>query len=292
MGKLIQLKPRKLLLCLLCFSKLAFSGSMGDVEAPSSWIGFVGIGGGYNTVQFKQSLYGWGIADYSGNVVGSGAAQGPAGIYYESVPVFSPEVVAGFQKNFVDSNRFLGIKFSYQYLGAAAIHQNFNVIQEGVVNGATLSGNIIVESSQLKLNHEMLLLPFIGHSFKNTEIHFGIGPALFGTTSQLNGVIGFANVFSSPLDISGAPAGGVLSTKWLIAGAAEVGGSYYFSKEYRLDVNYTYAISEQYVKIRPSSFVNTLSNAGITITGTGAIKTTQNMAAQALTFTINRVFTT
>lgn len=262
---------------------------MGESVAPDHFSAFIGVGGGYNSVQFKQSLYGIGVANYSGAVTGAGTAQGPAGTFYDTVNSFSPEIQTGFQRHFVDSDHLWGVKFSYQYLGATATHQNFNVIQAGVVNGQTLSGNMIVESSQLKVNHEMLLLPFIGHSFKNTEIHFGVGPALFGTSSNVNGVIGFANVYGLPLDVSGAPTSGSTS-EWIIGGAAEAGLSYYLSSDFRLDFNYTYAISKQYNLDHTSPFLNSIASGTITTSGTGTINRSQNLAAQALSVTINKVF--
>ena len=68
-------------LCILLFSSLAFSGAMGESVVPTHFSAFVGIGGGYNSVQFKQSLYGIGVANYTGGFTGSGTAQGPAGTF-------------------------------------------------------------------------------------------------------------------------------------------------------------------------------------------------------------------
>ena len=277
-------------LCLLSSSTLIFAGSMGDVNTDNSKAKlFVGLGGSYNSVQIKQNLYAIGNATYSGAVTGAGVAQGPATPFYDTVNTFAPEVQTGIYQHFKDSDHLWGLKFSYQYLGATPTHDSFTARQVGTVNGATLIGNLLVGSTQTKVEHELLFLPYIGHSFSKSQVYFGAGPALFGTRSNINDAIGFANLFASPTDITGQPIN-FSHPEWIWGGAAQLGLSYAFAPDLTVDVNYTYAITGQYNYDASAAFTNFVKSQNITITGIGIVNTTQSLANQALSVSINKVF--
>ena len=273
---------------LLC-SSLVFSGSMGDVADTSKGTAFVGLGGAYNSIQVKQDLYAIGVASYAGALSGVGIAQGPAAPFYGTTSVFSPEIQTGWYKNFTNSNRLWGLKFSYQYLGAAITHTEFTALQLGTIDGKTLVGNLLIGSAQTIVNHELLLLPFIGHSFKKSQLYLGVGPALFGTRSNINSATGFANLSGSPSDITGIPAN-FTDSAWVWGGAAQAGFSYFPAPEWSIDVTYTYAISGQYDTNVSEPFTHSMTSPSVTVTGTGYINTNQNIMAQALTLTINKLF--
>ncbi|MCH9689534.1 MAG: hypothetical protein K0U24_01215 [Gammaproteobacteria bacterium] len=292
---------KKFILLFLILPTVVFSGNMEDItDSSHKERYFIGIGGGYNTVQFNQNVYDTGKIDYSGALTGSAQASGAAGPYSQSEPVFSPKISAGFQKIFAENSGYWevdywGVKFSYQYLGVAANRVNFKIVMDGNATSGipNTSGKhdaqLLFDSSQMKLNHEMLLLAFVGHSFENTAIHFGIGPALFGTKTNFNGMTGSLVVANTAFDLFGITQN-QSSTNWLIGGGAEVGMSYYFSNQFRLDLNYTYAISEGY-KINfsdPFGAVNITSN--IIMNGAGSVNSKQYLANQTFTVTIDRVF--
>ncbi|MDR3443376.1 MAG: hypothetical protein P4L65_10180 [Legionella sp.] len=276
-------------LALLLGSGSVMAGTMGAAHVPSQTNFFVGLGGGYNSIQTKQNVYAIGVASYTGSISGSGTAQGPAYPFYNTENTFAPEVQAGFFRQIMDTNYLWGVKFSYQYLGAVATHSTFTVSQSGTVNGTVLNGNVLVESAQNKTTHEMLLLPFIGQSFKHSQIYLGVGPALFGTGSNINGEIGFANLFSSPTDLTGAPANSNKKS-WEWGGAAQVGLSYFLASDWTVDLSYTYAISNQYKINYAIPFTHFVKSDNITTTGTGYTNTSQNVMAQAVTLTVNKVF--
>lgn len=281
-------------ICTLAFllsSGSAIAGVMGESLASdvAKTNFFIGLGGGYNSVQVKQNLYGIGVATYSGSLSGSGTAQGPANPFYDTENTFAPEIQGGFYKHVIDSSNLWGVKFSYQYLGAVATHADFTASQTGVVNGSTLNGNLLIESAQTKIKHEMLLLPFIGHAFTNSQIYLGAGPALFETGSNINGEIGFANLFGTPSDLTGAAANSS-SSQWVWGGAAQMGLSYFLGPDWTIDFSYTYGIAKQYNANYAIPFTHYLKSDDITTTGTGYTNTTQNVMAQALTVSINKVF--
>jgi len=278
-------------LALLLGSGSAIAGAMGEYIAPdvAKTNFFVGLGGSYNSVQVKQNIYAIGVATYSGALTGSGTAQGSASPFYDTENTFAPEIQGGFYKHMPDSNHLWGVKFSYQYLGAVTQHNSFTVAQNGSVDGTPLIGNALVESAQTTLNHELLLLPFIGHSFTNSHVYLGVGPALFGTKSNLYGEIGFANLSGNPSDLTGAPANNA-SSAWVWGGAAQAGFSYFLAPDCSLDFSYTYAVVPQYSADYVDPFTHFLSSEDITTTGTGFMNTKQNIVAQAFTVSINKVF--
>lgn len=277
-------------LSLLSFSSLIFAGAMGNAMTPdeSTSNGYIGLGGSYNSVQVTQNLYGIGIANYSGAQLGSGFAEGPAAPFFGTVNTFAPEVQTGWYKHFTGSDHLWGIKFSYQYLGAVVNSANFTVPQIGEKNGGPLEGNLLVGGTQTKLDHELLLLPYIGHSFKKSQVYLGVGPAVFGTRTNINNAVGFAN-FGEATDVTGLPIS-FSNSAWVWGGAAQAGYSYFLAPDWSVDFDYTYAISGQYRAHNSAPFINQIQNNTVTVTGTGIVNTNQNIAAQAFTVSINKVF--
>ncbi len=273
---------------LLSMSFVLSAGSMGPLTDNTRAKFFLGLGGSYNALQVKQNLYAIGVANYTGSFEGSGVAQGPAGVFNGNESGLAPQVQAGVYKHFLDDNLY-GIKLSYQYLGNTTTHKDFTALQTGVVNGQVLVGNLLIQSAQTQINHELLLLPFIGHTFSQNQFYLGAGPALFGVHSNTNGVIGFANLFNSPTDVTGLPAN-FYNPAWVWGGAAQIGWAYHPSPDWRLDFSYTYAFSQQYDLNNSATFSNFISKDNLTIAGTGYVNTSQNFISQSLALTINKVF--
>ncbi|MFX9123841.1 hypothetical protein ABTN41_20645, partial [Acinetobacter baumannii] len=73
-----------------------------------------------------------------------------------------------------------GTKFLYRYLGTTSTNQGVDVPQTGAFtsnNSSSFTGNVVVQSSQIAVNHEFALMPFIGRSFNNNSmVYFGAGP--------------------------------------------------------------------------------------------------------------------
>jgi hypothetical protein len=276
-------------LSLLSFSTFIQAGSMGyELDSKTHW--FAGLGGAYNAVQVKQNLYAIGVASYTGSISSSATMEGPSSPFYGTTNNFSPEIQAGGYKHFSDSNHLWGLKFSYQYLGTVITRDNFTALQEGAVNGKLSIGNLLLGSSQTKVDHELLLLPFIGHSFtQNSQFYLGVGPALFGTRSSLNSVVGFANLTNTVTDITGAPVN-FSSPEWVWGGAAQIGYSYFVASDWFVDLSYTYAITGQYSANYSENFVNRVEAKNVTVSGTGYVNTNQSIMAQALTLSINKTF--
>ena len=149
------------------------------------------------------------------------------------------------------------------------------------------TGNYVVESVQTAVNHELLLLGYIGHAFSSCKVYLGAGPALFGMDSKINNIVGHADYVVKGQNISGSPA--YLSKSfWEWGGAGQIGLTYSFSPSWFLDFNYTYAATGTNTIKYVSPFTNTI--AGQNTVGTSYINPTQQIAVQSFVVSVNKTF--
>ncbi|MCX7117022.1 MAG: hypothetical protein NTW94_03790 [Legionellales bacterium] len=286
-------------LCALVLSSAACAGEMGVISPTASQGFYAGIGGGYHSANINdQLIYGKGVnSAYSniGNILTStGSAAGYSNPFYQTNTLFSPNVQAGYLQHFGANDHFWGAKFVYDYLNAHFSNNNTNIAQAGsnynVITGATtpFTGNYVVESVQTSINHEFLLLAYLGHSFKNSNLYFGIGPSLFGMDSNIYNLVGFADYKGMPgTDISGA-AVSLSQSMWEWGGAAQLGLTYSLSPTWFLDFNYTYAGTGKNTIKYVSPFTNQIATDHLV--GTSYINPSQWAAVQSVRVTINKSF--
>ncbi|MGC2776551.1 MAG: hypothetical protein WA418_13060 [Bradyrhizobium sp.] len=285
-------------LCLLTFSTMTFAADLGSPlpsNTPRAGF-FLGLGGSYNSVNFGQDLSAAGISNvYSGTtLVAFGQAGGPANPFHDTQSSFAPEAQAGYFQQFAGSRWLWGVKFKYKYLGVTSTQGNVDSPQTGSFTNTgaappdtTFTGNVVIQSSQTRINHEFDSLAFLGHSFGNSTVYLGAGPALFGTTTNLYRATGFAAINGVHYDITGTPAD-FSSSKLMWGGAAQIGTTYSFDPSWFLDLNYTYAMTRQYTNNYSGPFAS--AAAGYTDTGTLFISTSQRVTSQAFAVSINKVF--
>lgn len=295
MNKFIQLC---IISCLMITSALAFAEGMGIAE-PEKTVFFVGLGGSFNSVKFKQDYSAVGIAnvfDNNGVRVATGQAGGPGAPFSEIQTTFSPEIQAGFYRFFKDTSNFWGIKYLYQYLDVTSDDKGIDTPQAGAltpVGGTALrfTGNVITKSAQTKINHEMSLLAFIGHSIDKSNLYMGIGPSLFGTKSNIYQAFGYANLNGIPNQATGTPLS-FSNSKWVWGGAIQIGLSYILDPSWVIDFNYTYAISQNYDNRYSAPFTTMVRHDANNYTDVGTlyISTKRQIRAQALNITINKIF--
>jgi len=284
---------------LLAFSTSAFAADMRLPPPPPSYIPqggfFIGLGGSYNSVKFDQDIYALGISNvFNGAVlVATGIAQGPGDPFHNIQSTFAPEVQAGYFRNFTGSSWLWGAKFKYKYLRTTATQQGVIVGQTGSFTPAgggaatPLSGNVLMQSMQTGIEHELSALAFIGQSFTSGTVYVGAGPALLSTKSLINRAVGFGDVNGLPTAITGAPVSFTSST-WMWGAAAQIGMSYTLAPTWFLDFNYTYAVTKKYDINYSAPFTST--SAGLTYVGTAYITTPQRVTTQAFAVTINKLF--
>jgi len=286
-------------LCLLTFSTSAAAADLRPPPlAPSAPRGFffIGLGGSYNSLKSDQELYAAGVSNVftDGTLVASGQAGGPANPFSDIKSTFAPEAQAGFFSPLGNSTWLWGAKFRYKYLGITSTNSLVDSPQTGSFTntGATpantsFTGNVVIQQSQMRLDHELVFLGFLGQSFGNTSVYLGAGPALFGTKSFINHAIGYADINGTHVSISGAPVD-FSSSNWVWGTAMQVGMTYWLALSWFLDFNYTYAFSKRYTNNYSSPFAS--STAGSTDTGTLYVSTSTRVTTQAFAVSINKAF--
>jgi hypothetical protein len=278
-------------------SSHSFSGGSAHGSAPASDVPntafFVGLGGSYNSVGFRnQNIFAQGISNIflNGALVASGSAGGPADPYSTTQSTFAPAAQVGYFQHFAGSNWLWGAKFSYSYVGATSTNQSVIVPQVGSftsANSDTFTGNVVVRSYDTGISHQMAFMPLIGRSFEKSFVYFGAGPTVSQTQSHLNGVIGFAAINGTHVNITGTPSN-FSSSPWVYGGAATVGATYFFDRSWFLDASYTFGMT----KVQTSYFAAPFASAtdGYTDTGILSGHYSGKAVTQSFTMSINKAF--
>jgi opacity protein-like surface antigen len=293
----------------ICFIALAAAGSVHAADMPTkapvpsfaSYVPtsalFIGLGGSYNSVNFgTQDVYAVGTSAVfqNGTLVSTGSAAGPASIHMGSENTFAPSVQGGYFQKFSGSNWLWGAKFSYSYVRTTSTVTNALLPQAGAttpVGGTPIpfTGTAVARSYQTIVDHQMMLTPFIGHSFERSFVYVGAGPTLSRTRTNINGLVGFANIIGIPSDISGAPTD-FSGSGWVFGGAATVGATYFLNSSWFIDLNYTYALTGNKTFNYASPFFNPNGVQGTTIVGTLVGNSSGNVVTQGVMATINKAF--
>jgi hypothetical protein len=286
-------------LYLLTFSTLAAAADLRPlppVATKPSGFFFVGLGGSYNSLKFDQELYSAGVSNVlsGATVVASGQAGGPANPFSDTKSTFAPEAQAGYFGQFGNSTWLWGAKFRYKYLGTTTTDRLVDAPQTGSFTNTgaapantSFTGNVVIQSSQIRVDHELTFLAFLGQSFGNSSVYLGAGPALFGTKSFVNHAIGYADINGTHVSISGAPAY-YSASNWVWGAAMQIGMTYWLAPSWFLDFNYTYAFSKRYTNNYASPFAS--STDGFQDTGTLYVSTSQRVTTQAFAVSINKAF--
>lgn len=283
-------------LCALALSSSGFAGDMGASSSLPNQYFFAGLGGAYNDASLnKQTVYGKGVnsAYLNGVLQSQGSAAGTSSPFYQNEDLLSPHVQVGYLRDFENGINFWGAKFSYDYLNAHFSDSSMTIPQAGSnnnnINQTTtyFTGNYLVESVQTSINHELVLLGFIGHSFKHCKLYLGVGPSLFGMASKINDLVGHADYVVPGENISGAPAY-LSKSVWEWGGAGQVGITYSLASSWFLDFNYTYAATARNIIKYVSPFTNLI--AGQNTVGTSYINPSQQIAVQSIGVSINTIF--
>ena len=281
--------------CVLAFASTSFAA------VPSSAF-YVGLGGSANSVNVNQDLYASGVSNvYASNgttLIAYGEAGGPASPFKNTQFTLAPELQTGYYKHFDNSTMLWGVNFVYRYLGSTATNKPVDVPQYGSFTNTgsappdtSFSGNVVIDSSQMNVNHEFALMPFIGQSFTNSFIYLGAGPALLGTTTNIDGVTGYADINGTHANITGASTN-FSSNNWRLGGSVETGMAYYIDPTWFLDFNYSFAITGWHTNSYSAPFSSSTTSGGTTYidTGTLYVNTSQRVITQAFSITMNKAF--
>ena len=109
------------------------------------------------------------------------------------------------------------------------------------------------------------------------------------TRTDINGLVGFANIDGRPIDVSGAPVD-FTGSGWVWGGGALTGVTYFLTSSCFLDFSYAYAVTERHTYHYSSLFTNPHGADGTTITGTLDGISAGKVITQGLTLTVNLAF--
>jgi hypothetical protein len=103
----------------------------------------------------------------------------------------------------------------------------------------------------------------------------------------LIGVLGFAAINNTSENITGTPSN-FGSTKWVLGGAATIGGTYYLDRSWFVDVNYTVGSTQKPTNTFTGFFAT--ATDGYTDRGILSGNYTGRIVTQALAASINKAF--
>lgn len=284
-----------------CIAMLTGLGICVSVLAQTSVVprsGFyAGAGGSYDSLNFgKQDLYAIGTSNVyqNGILVATGYAAGPGTVNMPSESTFAPSVQAGYFRHFANSPWLWGAKVSYSYLNTTSTVENIVLPQYGsfteLATNTTVPfiGNAVARSYETHLEHQLAVMPFIGRSFEKGFVYVGVGPMWAKTRTNINSLVGFADINGHHTDVSGAPVDFSVSG-WVSGGAGVIGGTYFLDPSWFLDFAYTYARTKNQTFDYSSTFTNANSPFGTTA-GTLVGTSSGKVITQGVTLTINMAF--
>ena len=286
-----------LLFCLGISLPAAAQTLAGGSDVPNRAF-FAGLGASYNAANFgTQNIYAIGTSNNyeNGSLVSSGSAAGPGTVSMPSQSTGSASVQLGYFQHFAGSQWLWGAKFSYSDLRASATAEDVNVPQAGAFTYTAshevvpFTGNAVINSYQTSVNSRLSLMPFIGRSFGRGFVYAGAGATLSETDTRLNGLVGYTVINGVNTNVSGAPQN-FSSSGWVLGGAAMVGATYFLGSSWFLDLDYSFSKTAAQMGNYASSFVNPTSTPGVTTIGTLVGNSSENVATQSVTLTINRAF--
>jgi hypothetical protein len=256
---------------------------------------FLGLGGGYNSVNFgNRNMYVQGVSNVylGGTLVANGFASGTNNVNMPAQSTLAPDVQIGYFQHFVDGRWLWGTKFNYSYLNSTAAASSFLVPQAGsfTMGGVVtpFTGNVPIGSFQTNVTHQMMWLAFLGRSFDAFTVYLGAGPSLSQIQTRYTNIAGFALIGGVPSLI--APRDDYGTSSWVAGGAVSLGATYFFNPNWFLDFNYTYDATLNQTGSFSGPFTNT--SAGYTTVGTLSGNSSGRLTTQSFNVSLNVLFDT
>lgn len=225
-------------LCLatsICFTHSLIAESIYFNELDASGL-FMSMSGLNNSIKYDQYTYANSLSGLS-DINGNWQMFKPANSFYRTPYSISHEGHAGYSGHFTHTNQLWGVKFQYQ---ANQYNQSNSALDDIQLNAKDLSNESThLKSFQANINHELMLLGYLGHAFAASNIYFGAGPALIGMYSNA-----FENHYVE--NVMHPISNNYASNQWLWGGAAQIGTTYYFDPSWFLDFSYTLTATRNY----------------------------------------------
>lgn len=267
---------------------------------------FLSLGGSFDSVNFgDQDVIAIGtseVTDENSVIQATGSARGPddasggTPIAMDSQVSFAPTVELGFFQHFAGSESGLwGVKFSNEYFGVTSDVRLPRFPQVGEFTYVTdpgtpvpFTGNAVALSTQTEIVDQIAFRPFLGHSFDRGFVYFGGGPTLSLLQTDIQDLVGFADIQGNHSNISGVPQD-FSDSDWVWGGSAQVGVTYFFDRSWFLDCSYILSVSSKHTFDFASTFSHTADD-GTTNAGTLVGSSTWQAFNQGISFKIGRAF--
>ena len=256
---------------------------------------YIGVGASLNSVDYKnQDLAATGYSNVyrksTGTLLSSGSAGGPpVNLSMGSQTGVAPMAQLGYFKHFEDSKWLWGAKFTYNGIDLSSTTENFLIPQSGSFGSTSFTGNATVRSFKTNIQQQFSFIPFIGHSFEKSYVYAGAGPTVSQINTNINNLIGFADINGRQTEVSGTPQN-FSSSQWVVGGTIMVGATYFIDSSWFIDVNYNIAMTPTQTANYSAPFSNTNGNSSYNyiglLTGNSSAKTT----TQTVSLSINRAF--
>ena len=120
---------------------------------------------------------------------------------------------------------------------------------------------------------------------EQNRVRSGAGPTLTQINTNIDNLIGFADIKGNRTDISGTPQN-LSSSQWVVGGAVTVGATYFLDSSWFIDLNYNFAMTPNQTANYSSTFNNTNVNYSGSLIGSSSAKTT----TQTISISINKAF--
>lgn len=261
---------------------------------------FGGLGGSWSSGWFgHQDAYGKGTSyspPYGIHTAQVGTAAGSTSLDLNTQSALAPVIQVGYFQHFSGSQKIVGGKFSYSYLGIGSANSQQQIPQVGgfTEDGTytPFTGNYLIQSYRQTINQQISLIPLIGRSFERSYVYLGVGPTTVQTKTSIENITGFESAADIPTTPTGIGLGEKYSTtQWLFGGVAMLGATYFIDPTWFMDISYSYSMTETKTSGWGGPWTDTdIARNYVTRTGTNIGTSSGNVNVQAFVITINKVF--
>src|SRR5262249_21682846 len=150
-------------------------------------------------------------------------------------------------------------------------------------------GYAFAKSYETTIDHQLALMSFIGRSFDKTLLYIGGGVTYARTHTNINDLVGFADI-THPLEVISGPPQNFSGSGWVWGGALMLGGAYFFAPSWFVDVSYMYSKTHNQTFNYSSTFSNPNGLNNTTTTGTLVGSSSGRVETHAVVATIGMAF--
>ncbi len=267
---------------------------------------YIGFGGSSNSTYFGTQdviAIGESIVSDDDGIVAEGFAQGPddasggTPFYMNGELTISPSVEVGYFQHFHNrGSKLWGFKFTNDYINASSSIRDVRLPQVGEFTNYTdpdptpvaFTGNAVAVSTKTRVIDQISFRPYLGHSFGRGFLYVGGGPTVSYLRTEVQDLVGFADIQRPIEEISGPPQD-FRDSGWAWGGSAEFGVTYFLSQCWFLDCSYVLTLTGEKTFYFSSTFSN-IDSTGNDLTGSLIGSSSWSPVTQAFSVKLCRAF--